>query len=201
MNLEEQKVYIEQVATLIIKKILSMKNINPEKIDKEHLISVATQAAKDLLTINYKNYGEFALFDEFTAMQLENNCRVGELQAFFDEYVGTKINISRYGKEDLSDLTIKLTNEYEDITTTVIEEKDGKTIQITNGEGKELRFQDKKIRILDKDGMHEFLDTHSISLEQAMDLFQTNINHTEIERMMIEEGKEDTTKDEKNTTK
>ena len=187
MNLEEQNQYIEQVAIVIIKKILSMKNINPEKIDKNHIISVATQAAKDLLTINYENYGDIALFDEFSPIQLESNCKVGELQVFFNEYIGTKMNISRYNAEDLSDLNISLINENEGIKTVVVEEKQGKTIQIKNNQGKELRFQDGKLRILDQDGMHDFLDVHNISIEQAMNLFQGNINISEIETMLIEE--------------
>lgn len=175
MSLENQQKYVETVAAVIAKKILSMNNINKTDIDVNNINLLVHKAANDLLLIGYICYGEDGLFDEFTAGQLDSNCRVGELQIYFDEYCGTKINIDRFGVDDLSDLDIKLVNKTGDFLIVVIESKLGKTIQIKSS-SKELRFQEGTLRILDHNGMHEFIDVKDIKLEKAVELFKTDIN-------------------------
>lgn len=81
-----------------------MININKEKIDKNIIASITLKSAIDLSKISYINWEKFGLSDEFTKEELENNCDVGELQITFSDFIGTKININRYGAEDLSDI-------------------------------------------------------------------------------------------------
>ena len=173
---EEQMKYIDEISKMIVKKILSMKNINLKLVDEKLINTLALKASIDLLEINYNNLGDFGLFDEFTIEQLDNNCQVGELQIYFDEYLNTKIDISRYGLEDLSDLSIRLVSEYEGIKVVVVESKEEKIIQIKNTLGKELRYQNGNVKIYDGKSMHEFVDIKDIAIGAAIRMFKQDIN-------------------------
>lgn len=173
---EEQMKYIDEISKMIVKKILSMKNINLKLVDEKLINTLALKASIDLLEINYNNLGDFGLFDEFTIEQLDNNCQVGELQIYFDEYLNTKIDISRYGLEDLSDLSIRLVSEYEGIKVVVVESKEEKIIQIKNTLGKELRYQNGNVKIFDGKSMHEFVDIKDIEIGAAIRMFKQDIN-------------------------
>ena len=173
---EEQMKYIDEISKMIVKKILSMKNINLKLVDEKLINTLALKASIDLLEINYNNLGDFGLFDEFTIEQLDNNCQVGELQIYFDEYLNTKIDISRYGLEDLSDLSIRLVSEYEGIKVVVVESKEEKIIQIKNTLGKELRYQNGNVKIFDGKSMHEFVDIKDIAIGAAIRMFKQDIN-------------------------
>lgn len=174
MDMKNQQKYVEEVAEIITTKILSMKNINKSIIDVNKIKLLAYKAASDLLQIGFICNREYGLFDEFTGEQLSNNCKVGELQIFFDEFIGTKINITRF-KDDLSDLDIRLVNNTDDYLIVVIESNLDKVIQIKNPE-KELRFQDGKLKVLDHTGMYEFIDIKDIDLEEAVKIFNYDIN-------------------------
>lgn len=173
---EEQMKYIDEISKMIVKKILSMKNINLKLVDEKLINTLALKASIDLLEIHYNNLGDFGLFDEFTIEQLDNNCQVGELQIYFDEYLNTKIDISRYGLEDLSDLSIRLVSEYEGIKVVVVESKEEKIIQIKNTLGKELRYQNGNVKIFDGKSMHEFVDIKDIEIGAAIRMFKQDIN-------------------------
>lgn len=175
MNFEEQQKYIEAVTAVIAKKILSMKNIDKSAINIDNIYSLSYKSAVDLLKISYNCYGENGLFDEFTAEQLNSNCRVGEFQIFFDDFLGIKIDISRYGLSDLSDLNIRATNDTGDYKIVVVESKNDKTIQIKSP-SKELIFQEGALKVLDQMGMHEFIDVKDIDIDGAIKLFYTDIN-------------------------
>jgi hypothetical protein len=171
MNNLEQEEYIKQVCNVIYNKIIKMKGIDLEKIDNKQIISLVTKVVIDLLVINYSNFKEEGLFDQFSANQLDNNCSVGELQIKFSEFIGTSINISRYGRKDLSDIEIQLINDSKD-KITVIESFNSKTIQIKNN-FKELRFQDNILKFYNKTDLFEFMDINDISLKEAITLFRT----------------------------
>ena len=175
MNLEEQKRYIKEVAIVIMKKILLMMNVNKTIVDINNVRMLAKQAAIDLLNIGIICNGEYGLFDEFTSQQLDSNCRVGELQIYFSDFAGTKINVSRFGAEDLSDLSIRLINNSNDYSIVIVVSKSDRTIQIKNST-KELRFQGGSLKISDKSGMYEFVDVRNMNLKTAINLFNTDIN-------------------------
>lgn len=150
-------------------------NVNKTIVDINNVRMLAKQAAIDLLNIGIICNGEYGLFDEFTSQQLDSNCRIGELQIYFSDFAGTKINVSRFGSEDLSNLSIKLINNSGGYSFVIVISKSDRIIQIKNST-KELRFQGGSLKISDKSGMYEFVDVRNINLKTAINLFNADIN-------------------------
>ena len=176
MNLEGQKKYVLGVADFLLNHILSMKNVNRDMINIEALSKLCFDAACDMLYINYHYYGNDALFDEYSLEQIKDNSRVGEYQAYVDEFILTKISITRFGKSDLSDLQIQLIGETDDIVV-VIHKFDEKIIVVKDGYGHELRYQKGEKSFYDGEKLHTILDEKDFSLKSAFDtydLFKSN---------------------------
>lgn len=161
-----------KVVRVIFEKIMSMQNIDLNKINKEAILLLVQRAALDLLIINYSNYEDFGVFDEFTADQLGANCRVGELQVHFDEFLGTTITVSRYGDESLDDIEVQLVNRDRDVLA-VIETLHDKTYSLREGR-REMRFQDGILKYQSENGdFHELIDIKDINLPSFIEAFRT----------------------------
>ena len=173
MEFKNQRKYIKEVSEVFVSKILSLDNIYPDKIDKKNIVTLAIRAAKDLLDISYFYFGEDGLFDDYTASQLDINSSTGELQIFFEEYIGTKITVSRFGKEDLTDLEIKLVNDSDDYLIVLTETKKGKFIKIKDRE-KLLIFENNVLRIYSDNDMKEFTDIKDLDFKKATELMKTD---------------------------
>lgn len=171
MDFKGQKEYVLNITNFLIEHILSMKNVDKMKVDMDALSRLCFQSVCDMLSINYHYYNDSALFDEFTLEQLKNNSRVGEYQAFVDEFVVTEISITRFGKEDLSDLQIQLFADTEDIVA-VIEKFDDRIILIKDGLGRELRYQKGNKMFYDRERLHTILDKEDMSLKNAFETYE-----------------------------
>lgn len=174
--MEQQEEYIKQIAIIIYNKILQIyNNIN----DKEKAIisKLSLQSAKDLADISLNNYGEFGLFDEFTAKQISDNCSVGIMQIYFEEYIGTKIVVTKFS-DDIEGLQIQLINRDED-TIAIINDKDSRTICIKNDEGRELRIQTGNLHYFDGNNKHIIYNVKPLSLNEVIKMFREK----EIERL------------------
>ena len=171
--MEINQVAFYKVVRVIFEKIMSLKNVDINKVDKDAILLLAQKAAMDLLIINYTNYEDFGMFDEFTADQLGANCRVGELQAHFDEYLGTKIIVSRYGNESLNDIEIQLVNRDNDVLA-VIETLHDKTYSLREGR-REMRFQDGTLKFQAENGnFYNLVDITDIDLSSFIDMFRSH---------------------------
>ena len=171
--MEINQVAFYKVVRVIFEKIMSLKNVDINKVDKNAILLLAQKAAMDLLIINYTNYEDFGMFDEFTADQLGANCRVGELQVHFDEYLGTKITVSRYGDESLNDIEIQLVNRDNDVLA-VIETLHDKTYSLREGR-REMRFQDGTLKFqADNGNFYNLVDITDIDLSSFIDTFRSH---------------------------
>lgn len=161
------------VVRVIVEKILSLDGVDQNKVNKHEILELAKKVALDLQMMNYIDYKEWGLFHEFTASQLANNCRVGELQVYFDEYLGTKVIVTRYGDEELKDIQVKLINYNQDVLA-VVETLGDKTYTIRDDFGRELRFQGGTLKFQAEDKTFtEFLNVNDIDLPTFIDCFRT----------------------------
>lgn len=174
MEKNDQEEYVKQVAEVLITKILEMKNVNKESVDMKALARVAVKAATDLLTLNTSDYGEDGLFDDSTASQINANFKVGELQARIDDYVGVDIIITRYLKEDLSDIDIQLINDdsYGN-RIGVIETADETSYTIKDFKGQVLDYSNEGLKYTDGESKYYFDEAKDISLKKGISLFKS----------------------------
>lgn len=190
MNFEGQKKYILSIAEFLLNHILSMKNVVRDNVNIQALSKLCFESVCDMLYINYHYYGNDALFDDYSLEQIKNNSRAGEYQGFVDEFVATKMSITRFEKTDLSDLQIQLIGETDDIVI-VIHKFDEKIIIVKDGYGHELRYQKGEKTFYDGEKLHTILDNKDFSLKSAFDtyaLFKSNSFSLNKESQLIEEN-------------
>ena len=185
-----QEEYVKQVAEVFVKKILEMKNIKKESVDIKTVARVAVKAATDLLTLNTSDYGEDGLFDDFTASQIKANFQVGEHQAKIDDFAGVDIVISRYIKEDLSDVEIQLVNDdsYGN-RIGVIETADETSYTIKDFKGQVLMYSNEGLKYTDGESKSYFDEAKNISLKKGLSLFKSGKIKEVFKNQMIEAHK------------
>lgn len=190
MEKNNQEEYIKQVAEVLITKILEMKNVNKESVAKKAISNVALKAAIDLLTLNVSSFDEDGLFDDYTAETLKSNFQVGELQARCNDFLGVNIIISRYTKEDVSDVSIQLIDDdsYGN-RIGVIETVDETCYSIKDLKGKVLDYSNEGLKYTDGESKYYFNEAKDISLKKALYLFKSGKIEEVFKNQMIETHK------------
>lgn len=149
MDKEYTDKFVPIVANIFRDKIAKMKGIDPEKVNGEALNPMIERAALDYLAIKASmyDYEDVQKMDEFDAqtMNVDGNWYLGELQCKSED-VGIHLDISRFGAEDLSDLSIQLIGQTErGETIAIVESKDGTSASIRDENGRTLRWMDGKM--------------------------------------------------------
>ena len=153
MDKEYVEKYVQIVSNIFRDKISKMKGIDLSKANGEALNPMIQRAALDYLAIRYHMFDidEIKTMDEFDAenLNVDGNWYIGELQSTSED-LGIKMNISRFGAEDLSDLSIQLVGETErGEVIGIVETKDGTSGRISNEKGQIVQWREGRLAYRD----------------------------------------------------